>query len=374
MGLPPEAHAAALAGLPGMGPARLLALLRTWTPGEAWRRVRDKTWVTEPAVAGAAGSALPALRDTWAASAREVDVEEVWRAHVDAGVGVIALGSASYPEVLAHDVEPAAVLFVRGDANAIAGPRVAIVGTRGATQYGLDVAFDLACELGRAGVAIVSGLALGIDGAAHAGCLAGSVAPPIAVVGSGLDVVYPRANASLWREVERRGVVLSEAPLGAAPERWRFPARNRIIAALADAVVVVESRSTGGSMHTVAEAERRGRPVFAAPGPVRSASSAGTNRLLRDGAHVLCDAGDVLVTLGLSTALSRSVRDERPSPSPPDAELLAAVGWTPTSLAELAERVHRPLGELALGLARLCEQGWLAERGGWFERVARTES
>ena len=114
-------------------------------------------------------------------------------------------------------------------------------------------------------------------------------------------------HAVLWRELERRGVVLGEAPLGAPPERWRFPARNRLIAALADIVVVVESQEQGGSMHTVNEAERRARPVFAVPGPVRSAASAGTNRLLRDGAQPACDVSDVLLGLGLSAALQRDV-------------------------------------------------------------------
>ena len=119
---------------------------------------------------------------------------------------------------------------------------------------------------------------------------------------------------------------------------------------------------------------RRGRPVFAAPGPIRSATSVGTNRLLRDGAHVLCDAGDVLLALGLSSALCRSVRDGRPEPSPADAEVLEAVGWSPVSLDTLASRTQLPLGQLALALDRLRDSGWLAERAGWLERVARSDA
>lgn len=374
MSLPSEAWGAALAGLPGMGPARLAALLRAWSPPEAWAQVSRGTWVTRRAVVDAVGSVATTLAWSWTAAAREVDVAEVWTRHLDAGVGVIAFGSSAYPAALRDDLEPPAVLFVRGAPESIAGPRVAIVGTRACTQYGRDLAFELAASLSAAGVAIVSGLALGIDGAAHAGAVASGTAPPIAVVGSGLDVVYPRRHASLWREVERRGVVLSEAPLGAAPERWRFPARNRIIAALADALVVIESGTSGGSMHTVSEAERRGRPVFAAPGPVRSAASAGTNRLLRDGAHVLCDADDVLLALGRSTALQRSVLETRSPPSPEDAVVLEAVGWAPVSLEAVATAVTQPLGTVALALTRLCSQGWLNERAGWYERVARAES
>jgi DNA processing protein len=356
-----------------MGPARLLALLREWGPAGAWERLRRRTWLGSAAVLATTGRDTDDIATKWSDAAASVDVASVWQRHVDAGVGVAALGSAAYPASLIDDIEPPGVVFSRGDPNVICGPRVAIVGTRDASRYGLDVAFELACDLASSGVAIVSGLALGIDGAAHAGALAAGTAPPIAVVGSGVDVVYPRRNVSLWREVERRGVLLSEAPLGAAPERWRFPARNRVIAALADVVIVVESRDAGGSMHTVTEAERRARPVFAAPGPVRSATSSGTNRLLRDGAHVVCDAGDVLVALGLSSALSRSVRDPRPPPAPDDVGLLDAVGWAPVSLDGLAVRTGSSLGALALGLHRLCAHGWVVERGGWFERVARPD-
>ncbi|MEY2405035.1 MAG: processing protein [Acidimicrobiaceae bacterium] len=371
--LPPEAWATALAGLPRMGPARLLALLRRWTPADAWNQVLRRGWLRHREVALAARPEPETIATLWSQAAARLDVAATWKRHVDAGIGVAALGSAAYPAPLAADIEPPGVLFSRGDPGAISGPRAAIVGTRGASRYGLDFAFELGRDLSGAGVAIVSGLALGIDGAAHAGALAADTAPPIGVVGSGLDVVYPRRNASLWREVQRCGVLLGEAPLGVPPDRWRFPARNRMIAAIADVVIVVESRDAGGSMHTVAEAERRGRPVFAAPGSVRSATSAGTNRLLRDGAQVLCDAGDVLVALGLSSALCRPVGDPRPVPTPDDAALLDAIGWAPVSLDGLTARTELALGPLALALHRLCAQGWLVERAGWFERVARPE-
>ena len=371
--VPPEGWSAALAGLPAMGPARLLGLLRTWPPEEAWHHIRDGSWLQHRGVVVAMGTGAARHAELWMACADITDVRAVWQRHVDACIGVFTLRSPSYPTPLVDDVEPPAVLFGRGDPDVIVGPRVAIVGTRDASQYGIDLAYELGRDLAAAGVAVVSGLAIGIDGAAHAGALAAATAPPIAVVGSGLDVVYPRRHESLWREVERRGVVLSEAPLGAPPVRWRFPARNRVIAALADVLIVVESRELGGSMHTVAEAQRRDRPVFAAPGPIRSATSAGTNRLLRDGAQVLCDASDVLLALGLSAALQRSVREHRPAPSPEDAQVLEAVGWSPVSLDALATRTARPLGSLALALDRLRADGWLAERGGWYERIARSD-
>ncbi|MGH9188165.1 MAG: DNA-processing protein DprA, partial [Acidimicrobiales bacterium] len=263
--------------------------------------------------------------------------------------------------------------------------RVAIVGTRNCTRYGLDVAFELGRDLAAAGVTVVSGLAVGIDAAAHAGALAGPelaheregppAAPPVAIVGSGLDVVYPRRNASLWRRVETAGAVASEAPLGARPERWRFPARNRLIAALADVVVVVESREWGGSMHTVTEALRRDRVLLAVPGPVRSPASVGTNRLLADGAGPCCGADDVLLALGLSPATSRAATIEtRPAPEPAHRGILDALGWRPALLDQLAVRADVDLGELAVAVATLEAQGWLIRRGSWLERVARAGS
>ena len=198
---------------------------------------------------------------------RRIDPAAYWQAHAEAGIGVAALGSSAFPAPLAADDDPPAVIFWQGDLDHLAGVRAAVVGTRKATRYGLDVAHELGRRLAESGIAVVSGLALGIDGAAHAGALAAEAAPPVAVVGSGLDRVYPRAHGPLWRQVARAGVVLSEYPLGAPAAAWQFPARNRLIAALADVVVVVESQATGGAMGTAVEAARRGVPVLAVPGP-----------------------------------------------------------------------------------------------------------
>jgi len=371
--LPAEAWAAALAGLPSMSPARLLALVRCWPPDVAWARIADGSITDEPALVAAMGRRATHLLERWRRASTTHDVGGQWLEIVRKGVGVAAIGSGAFPSALGGDVEPPAVLFWRGDPSAISGPRVAIVGTRAATRYGIDVAFELARDLAASGVAVVSGLARGIDGAAHSGALRGAAGPPIAVVGSGLDVVYPADHGPLWREVERKGVVLSEAPLGAPPLPWRFPARNRLIAALADAVVVVESRVRGGSMHTVDEAVRRGRPVYAVPGPVRSTASAGTNRLLADGAQPACDASDVLLGLGLTPALRRTMRDDRPRPDDGDAIVLDGLGWQPSSLDQLALRTGVDLGSLSVSLARLSASGWVRESDGWYERVARSE-
>lgn len=278
---------------------------------------------------------------------------------------------------MADDPLPSAVLFAQGDLQVIEGPRVAIVGTRDCTSQGHDLAFELGRDLSAAGVRVVSGLALGIDGAAHAGALDTAGAAPIAVVGSGLDVIYPRRHAGLWRTVAARGLLLSEHPLGVTPTAWHFPARNRLIAALADVVVVVESHERGGSLHTAREALARDRDVMAVPGPVRSRASAGTNLLLRDGAGVCLGADDVLALLGLSSqALDRRPGDRRPGDHRPDdrarpdpiaARVLDAVGGQSSSIEQLVLRTGLHPTEVAVGCSALEAAGWLTERGGWYE-------
>lgn len=355
--VPDWAYAAALAGLPYMGWERLTALLAEAgsDPRLAWRRVH----------AGGAGAA-------WAGAAAELSVDGIAAAHTRAGVTVHLHGTGSYPAALAADHEAPPALFTLGCLDALEQgvPRVGMVGTRRCTGYGRDVARDLGRDLAAAGVAVVSGLALGIDGASHEGALeAGPAgARPIAVVGSGLDVVYPRRHAGLWRQVVEAGVLVSEAPLGCRPEPWRFPARNRIIAALSDVLVVVESHPAGGSLHTVTSAEERGITVMAVPGPVRSAASAGTNRLLSEGCPPACDVDDVLVALALETAGGPRL-DPRPPPAEADAAVLEVLGWEAVCLEQVLARTGLAPGRVAAALAHLEQDGWARGTGGWWERV-----
>jgi DNA processing protein len=373
VGLPPEAHAAALAGLPKMGPARLAAILAAVPPGEAWRRIVAGDGWADRAVRRALGAGARDVLDAWRTAARAVDPGGCWARLVDAGVGVALHGGPGYPAELAGDVEPPAVLFHQGVLAALAGPRVTIVGTRRCSATGAGLAFELGRDLATAGVRVVSGLAAGVDGAAHRGALAAcGGAPPVGVVGSGLDVIYPARQAPLWRAVTEAGVLLSEAPLGTRPERWRFPARNRILAALGDVVVVVESHRRGGSLHTVDEADRRGVDVLVVPGSVRNPAAAGTNELLAEGRAPVCSVDDVLMALGLHTARRASGPDRRPPPEATDRPVLDAVGWQPSTLDELALRTGLGLAALAPALERLCEAGWVARTGGWYERVAAT--
>jgi DNA processing protein len=339
-----------------MGPARLAELLTSRSPEEAWAAV-------------AAGAPVPGVPEAttlrWRSLAAATDVAARWAAHEANGVRVLVPGDAAWPAPLLDDPEPPAILFARGDPAVLDRPRVAVIGTRRCSYAGREVARQLGHDLAEAGVCVVSGLALGIDGAAHAGALAGGT-PPVAVVATGLDVVYPRRHAELWRAVGERGCVLSEYPLGVWPERWRFPARNRIIAGLADVVVVVESHERGGSMHTVESALDRGRLVMAVPGSVRSPASAGTNALLAAGSPPARDATDVLVALGLDGQVW-----QRAAEALPDGELgqvLDAVGWEPSTLEQVADRLGAPLGPVAVHLVELERDGWVQQRAGWYER------
>jgi DNA processing protein len=290
----PEAHAAALAGLAGMTPVRLALLTDGFAPVTAWRALQAGTHPGDP-------------RRKFHLAARRTDVGEVAHRYAAAGVSVALPGRPGYPGMLTGDPGAPAVLFALGDPTVLdRRPRVAVVGTRSATPYGRQVASELASDLATAGVTIVSGLARGIDAAAHAGVVrvadGRDVAPPVAVVGTGLDEVYPPSSQDLWEEVAGRGAVLSESPLGTLAHPRVFPARNRIIAALSDVVVVVESHYRGGSLYTAEAAARRSIPVCAVPGSVKSTSSSGTNALLVDGCIPVRDATDVLVALALARA------------------------------------------------------------------------
>jgi DNA processing protein len=369
--LPPEAYAAVLAGLPSMGPARLSAILTAFGPSRAWEDLRGgiPTW-PQPRVVATLGSQGERILASWHEIARGTDVRATWQRIVDLGIGVALHGGAGYPAALLADVEPPAIVFHKGAPEHIAGTRVAIVGTRRCTSTGAGVAFELGQDLASAGVAVVSGLASGIDAASHRGALASAATPPVGVVATGLDVIYPGNQHDLWELVARRGVLIGEAPPGTGPERWRFPARNRIIAALADIVVVVESHRRGGALYTVDEADRRDTDVMVVPGSVRSPAARGTNDLLAEGRSPVRDADDVLVALGLTTRLRHEEVDARDPPSVDDKAILEAVGWQPSSLDQILLRSGRPLHQLAVSLDRLCDAGWLRQRGGWYERVA----
>lgn len=367
-GVPEEAYVAVLAGLSGMGPRRLRALLSHHVPSEAHAVVGGSA-PPHPSVQRLLDSRRSGvhLGSTWRAEVARVDPAEVWSRCVRAGVMIVPYGSARYPTALLHDPVPPAVLFVRGDLTVLDRRRVGVIGTRNATRNGIATAEALGADLAAAGVTVVSGLASGIDGAAHRGAVRAS-GSPAAVVGNGPDRAYPRQHGQLWEEVAALGVLMSEWPPGVAPDAFRFPMRNRILAALSEVLVVVESRERGGSLLTVREAADRSVTVMAVPGSPRSRSSAGTNQLLCDGVAPVTCTDDILMALGLDTRRAgRAAFDPRPAPLGLEVAVLARCRRDPCTIDHVVDELGVTVAEAAMALARLERSGWLGESGGWFE-------
>lgn len=364
---PPEAYAAALAGFEAMTVHRLAALLRHHEPADAWAVACGRL----PAV-GLVARVLgdPGVRSAWQRSAAARPPEAMAEQLARTATSVLVHGRPGYPDLLVDDPLAPPVLFTRGDTTLLGGRRVSIVGTRNATASGRATARDIAGDLAASGVHVVSGLARGIDGVAHAAVIAAeATGRPIAVVASGPDMVYPPEHRALWEGVCNCGLLLSEVPPGIGPVAYRFPLRNRVIAALSEVVVVVESRERGGSLSTAAEALERGIALAAVPGPPTNRAAAGTNNLLRDGATPVVDAGDVLSLLSLDHRRATPVADLRPRPRADDMWVYDCLGAEPRTIEGIALAGAVPLIDAAMSVARLEQQGWVGGTDGWFERI-----
>jgi DNA processing protein len=235
------------------------------------------------------------------------------------GNQLLTLADAAYPRSLLEIADPPPVLYVMGNPALLARPILAMVGSRTPTAQGEADAEAFASSLGAAGLAIVSGLAQGIDAAAHRGALAVEGGATIAVVGTGIDRIYPARNAALAREIAARGAILSEFPLGTPPARWNFPRRNRLIAGLSLGVLVVEATLESGSLITARLAADAGREVFAIPGSIHSPQARGCHRLIREGAKLIETAEDVFEELRghIGVSLPRHATTPRLAPSSP---------------------------------------------------------
>lgn len=371
--IPDRAWIVALMSLPHIGPRRIEQLRAQISAGGPPARDADNPdWWAPLLWTAILGGSIEAevsaeQRDQIHRSAVVMDVGLLWQRHVDAGIRVSTPADSDYPALLRDDPEPPAALFVRGDLSAARQPAVAVVGTRDCTPYGHTIAIEIGSQLAAAGVAVVSGLAMGIDAAAHSGAVQAGGAPPVAVIAAGFERPTPQSNIGLFRRVVDRGVVVSETPLDAAIARWRFPARNRIIAALADAVIVVESGVTGGSLYTVDEALRRDRPVFAVPGSIHNPASAGTNRLLRDGAFPFLEIDEVLDTVGASAAAL--VPTQRPSLSADATLLLEHVGYEPGPVDEAIAGSGLAVGRAIAALDELLRLGFIVRSGAVVQRL-----
>jgi DNA processing protein len=308
---------------------------------------------------GSAGAALRALPGMIAAgTAADVEICPRDRASreleaIEAlGAALLAACEPDYPDALREIADPPPVLTVLGSIEALAGPAVGVVGARNASGNGRLFAKALAAELGTGGLAVVSGLARGIDTAAHDGALE-SGAVTVGVIASGVDTPYPPENTGLAARIAERGAVVSERPLGAAPQARHFPRRNRIISGLSLGVVVVEAAPGSGSLITARLAAEQGREVMAVPGTPLDPRHKGTNQLLRDGATLIESAADVLETLrpGIGSRRPRPVQSALEPDLPP-----AAVARPLPNLEGLSGRLIERLGPEPLGIDELVRQ------------------
>jgi DNA processing protein len=269
-------------------------------------------------------------------------------------------GDSTYPQLLGQLYDPPPQLYLRGEASSelLARPAVAVVGARSCSAYGAEVARTLGRELAASGVVVVSGLARGIDGEAHRGAL-DAQGPTVAVLGCGIDRDYPRSHADLARRIAEAGLIVSEYPPGVEPAPWRFPARNRVIAGLSLATVVVEARERSGALITADFALELGRDVFAVPGEITAARSVGTNNLLRQGAAPLLGVDDVLEALRIERAAPP------PTPVSPAAEaVLRVLAEEPSGADEVVRASGRASAEVAAVLVELELAGLVSEADG----------
>ncbi len=353
-----QVAAAALVALPKMRPERLAKLSETWPdPLGIVLAIRSEI-------------AAEVLRDTVRDAPRLV---RQWRASLDLdaaealltrrGTNVFVAGTEQFPIDNEIAGRPSVLLAEGARPDALARPRVAVVGTRAATPPGLADAYELGGVLAHAGVTVVSGLAIGIDAAAHLGAL-DAHGPVIGVLGTGLDVVYPRRHDILHRRVREQGLLISEYRHGTGPHQMRFPQRNRIIAGLADIVVVVEATQTGGARITAQCAIDNGRDVCAYPGSRRNPSARGSNELLRDSAHLVLDPDDVLGVLGLTPGDRRTPATVAVPGTLDEHAVLTALGGEPATVDEITARSGLSPGITAVAVAGLVRAGLIRRANG----------
>lgn len=350
----------------GVGRRRLATLMAAVPdPVAAWRLSASELAGLEGWSRSAAGHLEAARRNPVAWAKAEAD----WRAAERAGLQLIALPDSRYPRRLRQIPDPPPLLYQAGPGVPDDRPAIAIVGTRKPTPYGLSVAERFGADLAAAGAVVISGMALGIDSAAHRGALrAGGLS--VAVLGTGADVPYPRASTGLYRRLVETGAVLSELPPGTGARAEAFPERNRIISGLADAVIVVEAGEKSGTLITVQSALEQGREVFAVPGPIWSPMSVGPHRLLGEGAALGLSAQQILAELGLEATTSQRVPVNL---SPEEARLLAWMGDGPWSAGELVQATGLSPAEIQSHLTLLAVRGLVQILpGGQFLRVGET--
>jgi DNA processing protein len=283
---------------------------------------------------------------------------------------IVTLADPTYPRSLLEIPDPPPLLYAHGKVELLQQPWIAVVGSRNASAQGETNAEQFARSLSNAGLTIVSGLALGIDAAAHRGGLAGP-SSTVAVLGTGIDVVYPSRNAELAVEISRRGLLVSEFPLGTPAAAQNFPRRNRLISGLGRGCLVVEAALASGSLITARSAAEQGRDVFAMPGSIHSPLSKGCHALIKSGAKLVESADDVLSELA-GFRPSGSAHTAQPMSSAPSSGLLAVMGHDPVDVDSLCARAGLTADQVASELLRLELDGRVAALpGGLYQRLEK---
>ena len=287
------------------------------------------------------------------------------------GAHALSIADPLYPALLKSIKDPPQTLYVRGNTSLLSKPQLAIVGARRATAMGLKLAEEIAAAATRAGLGICSGLALGIDGAAHRGALA-AAGDTVAVMATGIERIYPNRHRQLGTEIAEAGCLITEFPPGTPPLPPNFPRRNRIISGLSLGVLVVEAALPSGSLITANTAADQGREVFALPWSVAHKGGAGCLHLLRDGAKMVQDIEDIVEELDALYGLQLSLLDALPSAGPealPRSDLLALLGFEPVSVDQLAAVIGTPSESIVPELSRLELQGVVARCPGGYIRT-----
>lgn len=357
----------ALEAVPGLGPERLRRLLAVF-PDLA--SILDAgIGQLEPVLGPALARNLLSHKESPQARAL-IDTTQAWLQQPHNHF--IPCTDPRYPPQLLQLADAPAWLYVKGDPDWLSRPMLAIVGSRHATPQGLRDATAFAQALSQAGFTIVSGLALGVDAAAHAGGLAG-MGSSVAVVGTGLDRVYPARNRDLAHRLADQGAIVSEFPLGTPPRTGHFPRRNRLISGLALGVLVVEAAPQSGSLITARQAAEQGREVFAIPGSIHSPLSKGCHRLIKQGAKLVEEARDILEELGLVLATQNAAGTFAPgeaSGAPGQDPLLDALATGPLALDQLAERLGLTVDALSVRLLSAEMAGTVTRLpGGLYQRI-----
>jgi DNA processing protein len=297
---------------------------------------------------------------------RGAEVEKALHWAAGPGCMVITLADAEYPKQLLEIPDPPPLLYVVGNAKLLGAPALAVVGSRNATPQGIENALAFARAFSDSGLTIVSGLAIGIDGAAHRGGLQGR-GSTVAVLGTGIDIVYPKRNETLAKEIAARGALVSEFALGTPPNPGHFPRRNRLISGLSRGCLVIEAALSSGSLITAKLAAEQGREVFAVPGSIHSPHSKGCHALIKQGAKLVESAQDVLEELGAAAG---------PSPTPQvtdiDNALLEKMGFDPCAIDALIARSGLTTDVVSAMLLQLELEGKVASLpGGLYQRISR---